>query len=453
MPTPIPPDRGVGPFSRPSRIIGSMHPPAVSCRRAPAGRPRRALAAALLAVAVLGAGCTGSSGGGSPSPAGGPVGSPSVGPEVHRISGWLHTAGTAIVDERGNRVRLLAMGVPGMETGDGGSRDVEVGCPGWRRPSRAVYDDVPAWGFNAVRLPISWANLEPTPPTTGPDGAIVHHYDRAYLRAVDTIVERFGERGVAVVLDMHQLRWSPAFTDIPIGGGDTAGCGTGMPRWLYPRGGGLDEMVHAERDFFEHPDRTWDWLIDAWRTVVRRYADQPTVVGLDILNEPHNAIAEGYRGTEGAPPSSLDLAGFYTRLGKAIHATNPRLLLIFEENLSRSTGLWSLTAPPRFANAVMSVHLYGRSWEDPRGGPLLRRYYERSRAWGFPLYVGEFTVFGYTTPGSHDPHWLRSLRSMLSYCKERHVGWTVWSYNEARVLRQGSEEPKAGLIPALRLGF
>lgn len=416
---------------------------------------RRGLQAVVAAVAVLAAACT--SGAPSPpaggSPSGGGSGSPGLGKEVHRISGWLHTHGGAILDGQGNRVRLLAVGIPGMETGDGGSRDVERGCPGWRRPSRAAYEDVPSWGFNAVRLPISWANLEPTPPTTEPDGTVRHHYDQAYLRAVDTIVTRFGAEGVAVILSMHQLRWSPAFTDIHLGVGITIGCGTGMPAWLYPKGGGLDQMVQAERGFFEHPDRTWDWLLDAWRVVVRRFADRPTVVGLDILNEPYDAIAEGYQGAEGASPSSLDLAGFYTRFGKAIHAMNPRLLLIFEENRSKSTGRWSLLAPPRFANAVMSIHLYGPGWDDPRGGRLLEQYYERARAWGFPLYVGEFTVFGYTTPGPHDPHWTRDLQTMMAYCKQRGIGWTIWSYNHARFLRRDSDAPKAGLIPLLQAGF
>jgi Cellulase (glycosyl hydrolase family 5) len=437
-------------------IIGSM--------RRPAPSSRRSLAALLAALAVAGAACTHPGhrtvrGSGSPSapasptPTPSPSPSPTVGPEVHRISGWLHTDGTAIVDERGNRVRLLAMGVPGMETGDGGSRAVERGCPGWRRPSRAAYDDIPGWGFNAVRVPISWANLEPKRPTTGPGGAVVHHYDRAYLKAIDTIVARFGARGVAVVLDMHELRWSPAFTNIHLGVGITIGCGTGMPAWLYPKGGGLDQMVHAERAFFEHPGRAWDWLLDAWRTVVLRYADQPTVVGVDILNEPYDAIAEGYRGTQGASPASLDLTGFYTRFGTAIHAMNPKLLLIFEENRSKTTGRWSLTAPPQFANAVMSVHLYGPTWDDPRGGLLLDQYYRRSQAWGFPLYIGEFTTFGYTTPGPHDPHWTRDLRTMMSYCKRRHIGWTIWSYNRGHFLRRDSDVPKAGLIPPLQAGF
>lgn len=401
----------------------------------------------------------GASGGGVEVPAGpsvarspggpAPGASPTIGPETFRISGPLHTDGTAIVDEAGNRVRLLAIGVPGMEQGEGNRRREGGRCTGWRPPPPAAYRDIPTWGFNTVRVPISWANLEPTAPTAGAGGEPVHHYDREYLRAVDDIVHGFATRGVAVVLDMHQVRWSPAFRHLQLGIGVTIGCGTGMPTWLYPSGGGISEMVAAERAFFAEPEG-WKGLIDAWTMLARRYADQPMVVGADVLNEAYDPLAERYPGTEGLTPAAFGLSRFYTAVGTAIHAANPHLLVVFEENRSKSTGLWALTERPRIPNAVMSVHFYGRTWDDPvRGRPLLERYHRRSADWGLPLWIGESTVFYYTTPFPHDPDWERDLRRMLAYCRERHIGWTIWAYNHGRFLEQGSDLPKPGIVPVL----
>jgi Cellulase (glycosyl hydrolase family 5) len=398
------------------------------------------------AVAAAGAPSSATSASPTPRP------SPTVGPEVFRISGWLHTDGTAIVDGAGNRVRLLAIGVPGMEQGEGNRRRDGGRCTGWRLPAPAAYRDIPGWGFNTVRLPVSWANLEPSPPTTDAAGATVHHYDDEYLRAVDEVVDGFASRGVAVVLDMHQVRWSPAFQDLELGIGVSIGCGTGLPSWLYPRGGGIPEMVAAERDFFAGPDR-WRGLIDAWTMLARRYAEQPMMVGADILNEAYDPLAQRYPGTEGLTPSALGLSRFYTAVGSAIHAANPRLLVVFEDNRSKSTGLWALTEPPNVPNAVMSVHFYGRTWDDPaRGRPLLERYHRRSLEWRLPLWIGESTLFYYATPFPHEATWARDLERMLAYCKERHIGWTVWAYNHDRFLEADSDRPKPGIVPLLLAG-
>jgi Cellulase (glycosyl hydrolase family 5) len=381
-----------------------------------------------------------------------PGASATIGPEVFRISGWLHTDGAAIVDGHGNRVRLLAIGLPGMEQGEGNRREEGGRCGGWRVPAPAAYRDIPTWGFNAVRVPVSWANLEPAPPTAGPGGDPVHHYADRYLRAIDQIVDGFASRGVAVVLDMHQVRWSPAFRDLHLGIGVTIGCGTGMPAWLYPSGGGVPEMVAAERAFFAGPE-PWRGLIDAWTMLARRYADNPMVVGADILNEAYDPLAERYPGTEGLTPAAFGLSRFYTAVGSAIHAANPHLLVVFEENRSKSTGLWALTERPRIPNAVMSVHFYGKTWDDPvRGRPLLERYYRRSAEWKLPLWIGESTVFYYTTPFPHDPNWEQDLRRMLAYCRERHIGWTIWAYNRGRFLEQDSDAPKPGIVPVLLAG-
>ena len=104
-------------------------------------------------------------------------------------------------------------------------------------PPRYAAADMARWGFNAVQLFVSWANLEPTPPGFDPvTKRLIHHYSRPYLRALSRAVARFHRHGVAVVLSMMQSRWSGAFQNIDAGD-RVYPCGVGMPAWIYERTG------------------------------------------------------------------------------------------------------------------------------------------------------------------------------------------------------------------------
>ena len=123
-----------------------------------------------------------------------------------------------------------------------------TGCDGWVAPSQADADSMADAGFNSVRLAFSWANLEPKPTPPAADGSLRHVYDQRYLAALDDAVHAFTSRGMAVTLDLHQVRWSPAFKDLPVFGHPGAsarvaasptGCtrtGAGWRRWSLPNG-------------------------------------------------------------------------------------------------------------------------------------------------------------------------------------------------------------------------
>src|SRR5204863_5322797 len=122
-------------------------------------------------------------------------------------------------------------------------------CHPWRVPPADEPLRLQGWGFSAVLLHISWANVERRAPTYR--GKIpIHHYNRRYLRALDRVVASFADRGIKVILVMANNRWSSAFTDMVLPNGSRVPCGFGMPAWLYPRGGGIDQMVRAEKAFF-----------------------------------------------------------------------------------------------------------------------------------------------------------------------------------------------------------
>ena len=394
-------------------------------------RPRGLAALFVVSLALAGAGC-------SPT-------SPTVeGPKAPRITGWLHTAGTRIVDAAGRPVRFQGIDIASMARGVGSPGDAGLaltGCRGWDVPPPSLLRDVATWGFNSVRLAISWANLEPNPPTAGPTGP-EHHYDQAYLSAIDGVVETLGAEGVAVIVEMAQAQWSPAFTNVPTFHGPKC-AGVGMPRWLYPNPGSITQ-TQARLDFFADRDGVQQGYLDAWTQIAGRYADDPTVVAFDLFNEPYT---QG-----GFVPSRMHLGAFYGRIGVTIRAVNPRALMIFQDSNYSPDGTYALSAAPAFPGAVYELHLYVGSWAT-QGLPRLEAYWRRASAWNVPLYVGEYDAFGYSSPFAFAPTWRSDLSSMFAYCDARSIGWNLFTASPGWFLEPGGSEPKPNLLPALQEDF
>lgn len=140
------------------------------------------------------------------------------------------------------------------------------------------------WGFNCIRLGILWDGLEPEP----------GKYDYDYLAGVDKRIQWAKENGIYVFLDMHQDLYSAKF------GAD------GAPEWAvlddgkpHINPGGVwsaayfaSPAIHAAFDNFwaNKPASDGVGLQDhfakAWQVVAQRYADEPTVIGYDLFNEP-----------------------------------------------------------------------------------------------------------------------------------------------------------------------
>ena len=380
----------------------------------------------------------------SPSPTSSPFPSVLAPVEVDRITGWLHTEGTRIVDQAGRTIRFAGVDVSGMGHGwgspvAGGGR---LGCASWEPPTRAEVQNIHRWGFNVVRLSFSWANLQPVQPR-----GRAHGFNVGYARALQLAVGEFTRRGIAVVLEMAQSHWSPAFG---VAGAQHMKCGVGMPLWLYgvpagalaPSSGSLT-IGQAKRDFFANRNDVQAAYASAWRFVARRFAGNHLVVGADMVNEPF---------TLGAfPTSELRLGRLYARVGRAIRRVNPNLLLIFQDSQFRGLRSLALRRPPPLPNVVYTFHLYRSVWRS-EARPMVRAYLTRARRWGVPLWISEFDAFGYASPRGGSPTWEGDLRAMLRFCKRNGIGWSEFSYANRWLLKPGTDRAKPGLISILRRG-
>jgi aryl-phospho-beta-D-glucosidase BglC (GH1 family) len=351
-------------------------------------------------------------------------------------SGFLHTSGTRILNTSGHVVQLTGFNVEGMESTNVDGSDVLGRCnDAWRPLSSSEVGQIAAYGFKTVRLPIAWGNIEPTAPTVGSGGILVHHWNTAYLTALQNEVQLFGNAGMRVILDMHQATWGPAFVT-PSTSKKPSCPGEGMPTWLNPNAAS-ETSQKASCEFYEGktepgvPGTAWSDFSAAESYVDGLFADDAAMVGQDVVNEP--SCGNG----------SADLHGFYDEVAPAIHQANPHILIILEDK--ENPGSYLLSTLPPVGNIVLSIHLHEDYWSTPSGGQSSLPYSgqavlvaneARATQWNVPLYVGEF--YGFDGAGSQnglrqpDANYIVDTRSFISYCAQNDISWTYWTWTQKK---------------------
>jgi endoglucanase len=172
------------------------------------------------------------------------------------------------------------------------------------------YRRVAAMGMNVVRFYMNYKTFE--------SDAAPGQYLAEGWRWLDDNVAWARRSGVYLILNMH----------VPPGGFQSLGAGKGL--WNRP-------------DVQER-------FIRLWTEIARRYRDEPTIAGYDLLNEPFVTRAK---------TQWQDLAN---RLAAAIRAVDPGHIL-FVERLNSVAGDWSEDADRNFVkiadpNTVYEFHFY-----------------------------------------------------------------------------------------------
>jgi hypothetical protein len=345
--------------------------------------------------------------------------------ETFLITGRIHACGTSLVDGAHHRVRLMSYELLTMYGGEG---EVAPQCGHWFLPPTDLAQHLRGWGMNSVQIMLSWANLEPTAPTTSPLGRTVHHWDRTYLAAVDQLIAGFHAHHIAVVLSLGQSRWSPAFRYLSLPNGKVQACGVGMPMWLYPNGGGIAAMKRAELAFFAGTDGVQAQFRGVWQMLARRYLHNSAVVGAEMMFESYDAIAIPFMGHL-TPPAKLNLAGFYEKTGNAIHRVAPGLVAIYADWQSRSPGTiyYAITRKPKLKNSAYSFEFYAANWSVGMR-KRFERFHQRTLAWNVPGWSDEWDAFHYggrlRTGVVVDPTWRKDTRALLATSKTERMGWS-----------------------------
>ncbi len=226
-------------------------------------------------------------------------------------------------DEQGRAIILHGLNVDGSAKSHGHSKHLTQA-----RAERQVKK----WGFNGVRYITNWRWIEPKRGS----------YDEKFLDEMEKRVQWYGDLGAWVFLDMHQDLYGPA-----VGG-------NGAPAWATQTDGNpplnvdygqfwwlknlSPDIIAAYENFWDYPgDHPYlqEAYLDVWRHVVKRFRDNPAVIGYDLMNEPHAGNLQKATGLgamlgmdgEFEPKELIQL---YRRLIPAIRELDPDTWIFFE---------------------------------------------------------------------------------------------------------------------------
>lgn len=294
-------------------------------------------------------------------------------------------------------------------------------------------------GFNAVRLGVIWAGVEPAP------GVI----DYGYLHSIEQTVQTLANHGIYTILDMHQDNYSSVFG------------GEGAPEWATQTGGLPNPGFGFPANQALNPAEihAWDSLwtnakgpdgvglansyARLWEAVANYFRGNPDIVGYEIMNEPWPGSP--WLATVFGSPffDSQQLTPFYHQVASAIRAVDPATPVLFEPN-----SLFNLMVPTHLGTVddpgtVLAFHdycvaetLFQVSVGCPQSDALIMDNASHyATAHRIPAMLTEF--------GSANGN--QNIATMMQIADRYKYGWTEWAYNGVPAITGTS--PQAALLP------
>ena len=146
-------------------------------------------------------------------------------------------------------------------------------------------DNLKLWGFNAVRLGVMWTGLRPD----------INTVNTTYLNIILEIIDKLSQRGIYVIIDMHQDMMSTKFAAYD-----------GVPRWLvdmmpnsqfpYPWPFKKDNLGfsayltdacgYAFQNLYSNVNKFQDYFSEFWGIVSNSMSNITSVLGYEFINEP-----------------------------------------------------------------------------------------------------------------------------------------------------------------------
>jgi endoglycosylceramidase len=280
-------------------------------------------------------------------------------------------------------------------------------------------------GFNAVRVGVIWAAVEPQPGV----------YDDTYLNSIEATVRTLAAHGIVSLLDFHQDLYNEKFQ------------GEGAPPWAVQDGGLPNPPLGFPGNYLGNPAEwhTWDqfWrnakapdgvglqdhYAQAWAHVAARFAGDTAVAGYDVMNEPWPGTAGEICATPFVGCRTFDartLTSFFRRVDVAIRTADRVHTVYVEPNVlfsqSQRTYLGAVGDP----HAGFSFHDYC-STEELTGNNALCPQQDNGLVSSANRYAQShampalLTEFGATTD-------LANIREMVSLADKYRLGWLEWAY-------------------------
>jgi endoglycosylceramidase len=294
-------------------------------------------------------------------------------------------------------------------------------------------DMVAAMGWTMVRLLLSWSRVEPSP----------GEYDDAYLDEIAESIAMLRERGIYTLIDLHQDAWGPSLVAPPdevCPNSEPAGGWDGAPEWAT-FDDGEPRCERAERELVPAVRAAWLNFFDdlegpggvgirtryvqMFAHIVRRFANDDSVAGYDLMNEPNQFLQE----------NETVLSEFYEDALRAMREAEaevgaPKRLFFFEPSIA--WHVLGFPAPTPFEHddqVVYSPHIYQ---EGINPGALEEGFAQAAEDSvqlydGAPVVTSEWGSSPNRAKDPEDDYFERHLREQDNYL----FGATIWTWREA----------------------
>lgn len=236
-------------------------------------------------------------------------------------------------------------------------------------------DFIASKGVNSIRLPFHYKLFT--------DNHFMGSNDpERGFRIIDELIEWCRPHQIRIILDMH---------DAPGGQtGDNIDDSYGYP-WLY------ESQKHS------------DQFVEIWTKIAKRYANEPMILGYDLLNEP---IASHF-------PESYDklhplLGSLYERVIEAMRVYDPNHIM-FIAGAQWNTNFEIFKDCNFGDNYAYSFHFYWRPTTQDEIKPFLAYRDELN----IPLHVGE--------AGECTNEWAADCRALFD---KNEIAWHFWIYKK-----------------------
>ena len=323
--------------------------------------------------------------------------------------GFLKTEGKKIINEKGENILLRGVGLGGWMLQEGymlriynegqqyrirerieallSKEQTQEFYDVWlsHHTTRADIDAMKQWGFNSVRLPMHY-NLYTLPVEKEPVAG-QHTWLTKGFELTDSLVAWCKSNNMFLILDLHAA----------------------------PGGQGNDLNI-SDRDPSQpslwESEANKDKTIALWKKLAARYANETTIAGFDIINEPNWGFEDSVNDKNGLKEQkNQPLKKLMVDITRAIREVDKNHIIIIEGNGWGNNyngildeGLWD-------ANMVLSFHKYWNN-NDLKSIASILQHRDKHNV---PVWLGE--------TGENSNVWFTEAIHLL---ESNNIGWAWW---------------------------
>ena len=227
-------------------------------------------------------------------------------------------------------------------------------------------------GVNSIRIPFNYRLF------TNENYLGENNRDHGF-ELLDKAIGWCKKEGIYVILDMHCAPGGQT--------GDNIDDGYGYP-YLF-----LDQQSRQ-------------LTIDIWKRIAAHYANETTVLGYDLLNEP---IATYFNKDEFNPY----LEPLYKEITKAVRTVDKNHIMVLGG--AQWDSNFSIFGQPFDDKIIYTFHKY---WTDPTQ-QVIQDYIDFRDKYNVPIYCGE--------TGENTDEWVGTFKKLL---EKNNIGWHYWPYKK-----------------------